>query len=480
MKKHFLKLTALAIAGTFVLAACGSDAPIAPPPPPATEQATTEPAQGTETTTEPEATGRGWVRDLEGREIRILCWWEYSISSDSPMPSPDDPGNFALDMMWYDNIRRIEDEFNAYIRTPVVTYDDMLPMLTASVMAGDPAADIFMMTGPNTLSALVNNLILPASQFATPDADIFGPNALVARAAQWDGEIWSFHRAEYDLGPGALGVNLDIINAIGAENPVDLFNRGQWTWHAWREIMMLATRDTTGDGVIDQFGMAGHPGDFIGNLIAANDGYMIDNDLQFAYDHPNTLVALEFAYDLFATDRVWFYDSGLGGMDSGDWNRNFWSFQEGRAAFWIYARWAMDDAVPFEYALVPFPIGPNNTRGYTNTMGFPQALVIPVGVLNPHDVYDMYQEHMTWAYGGLMSEGAVEWIRGGMLDEADVWRLLHDAGFTRKFDMGNVVPQYNWIHGDFAAQFFDGEATVAQAIETARQPQQDLIDAVFR
>jgi hypothetical protein len=243
--------------------------------------------------------------------------------------------------------------------------------------------------------------------------------------------------------------------------------------------MFLATRDTTGDGVIDQFGIAGQPGDIAQHLIASNDGLMIQ-DRAYNFDDPRVMTALDFVYDIFVTDSVWHYDSA--GLDAGDYHRNFNSFKEGQAVFWPFAVWAMDDGVAFNYAIVPWPTGPDNTSGATNSTGFPGGNIIPAGVTNPHDVYMIFEQIFSWARDdiALMNEGMLDWIRGSMMHEDDVWRLLHGAGHTRLFDLGNVVDRYNWVLGGFITVFWNGEMTVAQAVEHYRQPQQDLINETFR
>jgi len=483
LKKFIISIGVAALA--FGLAACGQDAPIAPPPPPATVSDDTADDTPAETDAPAVTNGvqRGHVRDLEGRTIYFTAWWDLlGMYSASPEPSPETASNIVHAMIAYDNMRRVEQDYNVYIANRTVPFDDVMPMLTSSVMAGDPFTDVLLLNGAMTLTAIVNNLILPASAYTTPDADLFGARNIFRPFAEWDGEVWSFNSSSYYPDAVSMGVNLDIINAIGAENPVDLLNRGEWTWHNFREIMLLATRDTTGDGVVDQFGISGQPGDILTHLIASNDGPMVNiSDLTYAFDHPNTMAALEFMYDIVVTDRTWFYDVNA---EVWDWGRNFWSFQEGRSAFFLSAVWALvdGDGVPFEFAIVPFPVGPDNSQGYTNMSGFGQALTIPVGVPNPRDVYHVHEQMESWARDDwtMRDEGMVEWVRSAMLTEEDVWRQLRDANNTRRFDIGMSIAQYYWVSGDFVGNFIDGTMTVSQAVEHFRQPQQDLIDAVFR
>jgi ABC-type glycerol-3-phosphate transport system substrate-binding protein len=215
------------------------------------------------------------------------------------------------------------------------------------------------------------------------------------------------------------------------------------------------------------------------HIIASNDGIMIDGDRNYAFDDPRTMTALDFVYDILVNDGVWLHDP----LNLHDWAFNFWAFQEGTSAFWPFTVWGtIQSDTNFNFAFVPFPTGPDNTSGATNSGGFRMGLAIPAGVTNPNDVFDMYEELKSWARDdvALVNEGMVEYVRSGFLHEDDVWRLLHDVNQTRVFDLGNVIHGYNWVLGSFADAFIMGQMTVAQAVETERQPRQELINDAFR
>ena len=501
MKAFSRKRASLLVTATLAIAlfvgACGSDpapaetAPPAqqeqqqndPPPPPPAQEDDGEEAPAVE----PAATVGNILHDpvdLGGRTITAFGWWEgvlpFSAQNyDEPDPATSD--NYFVDRLIFDNAQRVREQFNFNIEEVVIDYGYLLETLTTTVMAGDSLGDIGIMSGGWMLPAIMGDLIMPLDSIDLPGSDLLNDGPYTNILVEAFGERWSFWDSRPEVNGFTVGINLDIINAIGATNPVDLYNSGQWTWDAFLEIMRLATNDTTGDGVIDRFGIAGQPGDLAFYLIGANDGRMVDDDLNYALDHPNTLEALEFLQTIFA-ENLWEYDQ-VAGIDTGDWAGNFFRFQNGNAAFFPAVTWAMNDGdLPFEFAVVPWPTGPSNTSGNTWMGGWPQGITFPHGSdWNPAEILMVVEEFMTWAGDDidLMHEDSYSWARGVFLTEEDVQRQS-SAPHTMAQDIGMSVPQYSWVFGSFVVAFADQTYTVQQLVEMHRGPQQELLDNFFR
>jgi len=473
-----------------VLAACNRDngeeeESGTQPPPPATNGGTTD---GGETAPPDVPAHRGNIhepRDLGGRTIVGGAWWEgfipFSIHQWEE-PDPATAGNYFIDRMVWENGLRVREEFNfEYEEVIIGDFGEVMTVLTSSVLAGDPFADIMLLSGGWVLPAYHGNLIVPLDEINLPGSDLFGPQIYSRFEGYLFGRPWSFVDSRPNTGGFSLGINLDLINAIGAANPVDLYNQGRWTWDAMLEIMRLATRDTTGDGIFDQFGIAGQPGDLAYYFIGANDGRMVDDDLNYWLDHPNTIVALEFLEIIFR-EGLWEYDRAHG-FDTGDWSRNFFAFQDGNSAFFPAVLWALNDGdLPFEFAVVPWPTGPNNTTGSTWMTGFDQGLAFPIGSSwDPAEILMVVEEFWSWAGDDmdLMHEDGFSWARSILPTEEDVQRQASVTN-TRVSDIGMHVPYYNWIFGTFISHFATQAMTVQQVVETYRGPQQDLLDNFFR
>jgi multiple sugar transport system substrate-binding protein len=451
-----------------------------PPPPPAPE-----PADEQEPEPEgPALAGIHPVKDMGGRTITIGCWWENAFNFSGmgwEEPDPATADNYFIARKQWDNAQRVRAEFNVNFAETVLEHDAMLETLTATVMAGDPFADIVMLGGGMILSAVVGDLIIPLDSVNLPNSDILGPQVYGHTVNSFRDERWSFMPNTPFLDAFTIGINMDIINAIGAPNPQELFDRGLWTWDAMLDIMRTATRDTDGDGMFDQWGLAGQPGDIMFYFIGANDGPLVSADLNYYLDHPNTVEALEFMETIFR-ERLWEYDPVLG-MEVGDWGRNFNAFAEGNSAFWPATTWAMRGGdLPFDFLTVPFPLGPSNTSGNTQLFGWRQSWTLTFGSdWDPADLLIIAEEFWSWPGDepDLMPDEELGWPRGVWRTEQCVQHVFY-SGLNMNNDIGMVVPQYNWVFGAFVNYFANQEMTVMQAIETHRGPSQELLDAFFR
>jgi len=422
-------------------------------------------------------------QDMGGRTVRISSWWEGSQNfiGFGDEPDPGTAANYLTERLMWDNTRRVEREFNTSFEEVLIDFGYVLSTITSSVMAGEPVSDIAFLGGSMTLSSAVSGTILPLDEINLSSSDIFGAGIYGQIRVNELGHVWVVGPNEPYPGGMGMGVNLNIINAIGAQNPVDLYNAGQWTWENALEIMRLATRDTTGDGIIDQFGIAGQPGDFVAYIIGSNDGLLVTDDFQYGFDHPNTIEAFEFAETIFR-EGLWEYDR-VHGFNVGDWGRNFWAAHDGNAALFTASYWTTNYGdLPFEFALVPWPTGPSNTSGNTFLAGWRQGFAFPASSdWAPADLLMVFEELTAWSGDdpGLLDESVLNMLRGRFLTEEDAQRQMNLVN-TMGSCIGFVVPEYSWVLGDFVSYFLTQEQTVLQAIETHRGPRQEMLDNFFR
>jgi len=271
------------------------------------------------------------VRDFGGRTLVVSGHLPFSGIFGEPDPAT--AGNYFLERLVYDNSRRLRTDFNFEMEHITVEYSYILPTLIATTMAGDSWADMFSASATVWLPAGHNGMIHPIDTINLPNSDIQGAQIFGHMRGRGLGHYWIAGTNEPNHDGSALGINQDIIAAIGAPNPIDLYESGQWTWDAFLDIMRMATQDTTGDGVLDQWGIAGQPGDIVVSfLVGSNDGRLVSDDFEYYFDHPNTLEALEFA-DIIFRENLWQFDPVEG--PHGGWPVNFWAHNQGRAAFFV-------------------------------------------------------------------------------------------------------------------------------------------------
>jgi multiple sugar transport system substrate-binding protein len=421
--------------------------------------------------------------DFGGRTLRVGAWWGTPISAlawgDEPQRAT--ATNYPIDRMVWDNARRVEEVFNVRFEAVSVSYGNYFPNLLASVLEGTPLADVVILEGKMQMDAR-GNVIQPWDSVRVPYSDLLGSRTYITAGNQNDAGIWTIVQNGVDGEAVGLGINLDIIAADGLPNPIDLFEAGEWTWDAMLDIIRRGTRATGGAGVINQFGIGGQPGEIIQHLIGANDGCMVNADDNYGFDHPNTIVALEFAQQIFE-NRWWAAEAG-GIMNTGNWDRNFYAWnRDGNIVMAPTTVWAIQNAPPaFNFGFVPFPKGPNNTTGSTWLSGLQQAIGVPVGTdWEVSDILVIMEEIFSWPCDEpeiLYEAGDIEWFREMYPTEADVQRAVI-AGNTRAVDVGRDVDEYYWVLGDFASHFWNHEMDVSQAVEYHRGPRQAMLNERF-
>jgi len=495
MKKVFLLVALLALF-TLAFTACGGNDDPAPTPQPTPAAAQPTPAQpAPEAAQAPEPVDEpapltGFIhepRDFGGRILRIANWWDapYVIGEfDEPDPFEDD-AYFINRPMW-DNARRVEKLFNVQLVHVNVGFDDYLETLTTTVLGGSPFADVVMLDGQHQLAAINGNLVRPWPRVS--GSDIHGTQDFLMPRTIMDGEVWTvIETGPYASGFG-LGVNLDIILAEGLPNPVELYERGEWTWAAMLEIMRGATRSTDGSGVINQWGLGGFFGGggtgLMSHIIAANDGIQVDSNFNFALDHPNTLYALEFI-ETIMLEELWFSDAGVMG---GDWGRDMYAgIQEGNVALFTNTTWIPAEAGGidhFEMRWVPFPRGPHNTSGRTWAVGLQQGYGIAASSdWDAEDILIIMEELFAWPGEDtdlIWQAGHYWWMLGVYQDYGCVLRGLHigvsgnpEIGLGAGDDFGDII-------GAIGTALWNREMGIMEAIEYHRGPAQEVLDSIFR
>jgi len=487
-KQKFTRLIALLLAAMLlILAACGNGTTQPPPangeiPPPR------------ETANEPGELGMGRIHpyvDFGGRELTLGGWFDLAGVALTAIHTGEEPDpatsfNYYMERLLWENTNRVLEGFNITITETIVGYDDLVPTLTATVGAGDPFADVVLLSGHMQLSAIQGDLIHNLENIDLPNSDILGSQIYSGPVTVDLGGTWSFHM--HSLRPNAvlMGVNLDIINAIGAANPLELYHAGEWTWDAALEIMRAATRDTTGDGIHDQFGIAGQPVDLAEHFIASNDGRMVTPDFQYGFDMPNTLEALEFIEVIFQ-EGLWHY-CRVSGDPMGEWERNFHAGPvEASSALFATVAWSLDaNPPPFNYTVVPFPSGPQNTSGNSWLAGWQNALVLPRhSEWAPEEIIMIMEELFAWPGDDpelLFEGGELNWLREIFPTEEDV-QMAISVSTQASTDIGRDVAVggvgYGWITGTFIYYFMNGYMGVLPAIEAHRGPQQEMLDLML-
>lgn len=207
---------------------------------------------------------------------------------------------------------------------------------------------------------------------------------------QFLGETFGFQAGPPEPSEAQAAIwNKSLFEREGLPSLYDLYEAGEWTWEAMQDIAIQATRDTSGDGEIDQWGVHvrhGPPGEILGVMrwVYHNDGAIareIDGRVVLTLDEPQALEALEYWHDMVSVHEVVnkyasftngevaisLDNPGAGGIMEGD------SWED------------MDD----EYGAVPVPMGPQADSHVAVTEG-EYIHMLPITTRNPEAKIELH------------------------------------------------------------------------------------------
>lgn len=285
MKKRLISVLLAAVMCTSLLAGCGkgSEDPKSTPTP-APTSATKDPNQGqnnenqdnkgdvTPVPDEPQ----GWsylnVDKLENPNVTIALYW-------------------AADEVVQSAIDAFEAKYGGKVTVNVVGWNKGATAIQESMATGDLFDLVYTEGNARFPGDAVDQLYAPIDEYL----DYSVCDQASADAFLFKGEHYVY--TNYAItSPYLIIYNKTIFAEEGLKEPVDLYNDGEWTYAKFLEYMAYFTRDTDGDGEIDQWGLG--PRFKRQNFGWANDGMPVyevgDGTLAVGIDTPECMQWYEF------------------------------------------------------------------------------------------------------------------------------------------------------------------------------------------
>lgn len=377
MKKNLLvKIMALFVIASFVLAACGTPA------------ATEAPAE----TEAPEMTEAPAVTEAPATE--------EASSADVALRWRTRPDNQEE----IDVYSQISTDLDAGLDGITLTYEpggsegaNYQDQLRAEIAAGT-APDVFWIPGTDVADFATRGLILNAADLAGATegytaADFYeGPmyhltyNPENGASGDGSGAVWGLPR---DVSTFALYLNLDLIAEAGAADPRELAANGEWNWESFLEVSQ-ATRALGSD--IYGYGASAWWGPYGVWLNASGGGFFTEDRAACNLNSEESLAGLDFQRSLYQD-----YDVAVPyGEDPEP------GFRAGKVAMFQNGRWATPGVrtVEFNWDVVELPAGPNGTPGNWLFWG---AYVINANTEHPEEAWALVQALTTAETQGKIS-----------------------------------------------------------------------------
>lgn len=405
------------------------------------------------------------------RTITIGTWYDiyYTSQHDDVYdnPSVEDTVRAQREL---DNMRAVEAKHDIRLEYVNLTWNGIQESITTSIMAGRPDVEVYLVDLQFGIPAVLSNLAVSLESMGLEGTDVFTDNLVMRNLnLQQEGRTYLFKSSVLAGGLSVypLGFNMDMIKEHNLENPQDLYDRGEWTWDAWQQMLVTLT-----DTERNIFGWSGYWTNMLHGLLNSN-GATVASSPETTVNSAPTIEVLEFIYDIYNTWRV-----GRPWVEE-DWEVNNRLYAQGLSGFWITADWIMqnfNENAAFEIGVVPWPIGPSGNQA-TNTHGPVSGnwYIIPRGVENPRQVYDVMYDWLNWYDYDIDLANDLEWAENQFITERNF-----NYAFMMELNLGFDIWEYMNLGDGFSmVEIMNGEKMASQYAEEVRPVIQDALDNFF-
>ena len=337
---------------------------------------------------------------LRGMNIIVGNWWaDYDVNTARPQ---NDYAERELDYR-----KRLLQQYNFTMQDKnIASWNEMQQIAATSIMAGRPAATIFVLQPDWALRLQRQNLLYPVSTRRSVNWTSTTPiewNRSVTQAFTFGNRTFAF-AAGYggSLHAAVVFYNKRLFREAGLDPdlPYNLQRSGEWTWDRFLQISRQLTRDINNDGVIDTYAM---PSDLsteiLDALVSSNGAMYVSRNhrsgmLENATNRPEFIEAVSFYMRL--------RDEGImkpkplgpdGTTNSTPWNWHIAEFFDGRVAMRIDQQYVAGELrnMRDDWGMVLPPKGPR-VRDYV-VFNDENVMVIPA-----RGFTDAQIDAILWAY----------------------------------------------------------------------------------
>lgn len=424
------------------------------------------------------------------RVITIGVWWDmyYDSTHTAMEDNPSYSGNLSDEMM-FDVVELVEEKYNVEFQYVNLTYSGVKESINTSILAGTPDCDIYLCELSFGIAAAMNGLAVDLSTILDDDADILSDQTVLSYLDMGDGKVCLMKQV---LGANVveatypLAFNKQLLDEANLEDPRDLYARGEWTWDKFVEYCQILTKDTDGDGVVDQYGFTGFKEDVVAQLLMSNGAAIASGKTQGLTDSA-TIEALDFYSKLYNEYNVC---APYPAEDNGDVTR--YQYRDGNIAFWPGAAWisgangdydaAGGNMLGFDTVFVQWPVGysgnQETNKGKTTAGSF---WFIPTGVEDPELVYNVFEALSNWYLDDVSIRDDKEtmwWWYSVHASKEDIqesnFAVMFDVGSREQFDIYQSLE----VSYDLEA-LINGTMTASQFAETYKNEFQAALDVYF-
>lgn len=302
------------------------------------------------------STGKAY--DLGNMEIIVRDWWEHTEKSDDELSGYEkaqkeyrdwaqETYNFTVKEQQMGDWGSVFNDFVEYVST-----------------GGDDQNYVFTLRFAGELfQEMAQDLMYDVSSATSIDMSDEGWDQNVKDAMTLKGKVFGMRRWAHENRTGVY-FNKRLLTEAGIDpNEIyELQRTHQWTWDKFEEYLKILTKDTDGDGAMDQYGLL-EANSLRDIMVASNGGNLVGQDpttkkYTFEVDKPETIKALDTAQD-------WIEKYNKPTPEGANWDWFFSDFINGGTAFCVQQAYCAGQnfkGMEDDFGFVAFPMGPSKTN----------------------------------------------------------------------------------------------------------------------
>ncbi len=415
--------------------------------------------------------------DFEGRTVRIdFRFWDIS-----PFGERGDYDWRNPDPRMQAHIEEVEEMFNVKLEFPAYTgHANLMNVYGPDIIAGDLTASAFSADVARSTRSL---LPLAMGGYLHPlddilDEDYYNSLPISYRSKSGldvKGRMYGFDDTTALIEPVGILWNKDFFEEEGLPDLYELYLNNEWTWDVFEELVTGITRDTTGDGENDYFGLNifWPRSQMLAILMYTNNATLtnlVDGRYEVAFDSPEAIET----YELW--QRLWNSNSVIARSRDGV---SIAAMQYAPPPVLQFEQFqALDDL----FGWVPLPLGPSGTE-YVFPYWNRHMQVIPITEPNPRGIIEIVSalRQLTAPYKPMSLE---EWEQenwmhwGGFMADRDSLRLWQLAAENRTHVDNRAFILDNGL-GSAIDQIITEDVSVASTIAAVVPELQSQLDELF-
>ncbi|MBD3919814.1 sugar ABC transporter substrate-binding protein [Paenibacillus sp. PR3] len=376
-----------------------------------------------------------------------------------------------------------EDHPGVKVKIVTTTADQYATKLKASI-AGHSVPDVFYYD-PGDLRAYVNSGVLAdITQYVEKSSiDINNIWPYGVNFYRYDGSVTgqgNIYGLPKDVGPFALGYNKTMFEKAGIALPD---KDKPYTWDEFIKVNQELTKDTNGDGKIDQFGTGFNVNWMLQSFVWSNGADWLDSTkTKVTIDDPKFAEALQYFADM---QNVYHITPSVQEAQTLD---TYQRWMKGEMAFFPVGPWDMStyEKLPFEYDLIPMPAG---STGKPATWLGSLGIGVSADSKYQSDAAELVM-YLTASKEGMEQLVAAKVQIPNLIDMAKTWAADTSTKPANKEEFLQVVNEYGrpipgtqTYNAEWYNLFFtdiqpviDGKVTAADYVKSEQPKMQKLLD----